>query len=242
MVSTDVEWREIAWAFSDESERSAVMLMEVVVLDPGAVAEARRASRSLLLPGQRRVHTTHESSRRPPGRHRRCGRLGVVSSVLDDQDPAPWPASTAVCIPSTTDTPPAPAPNPCCGPWTRCAGRPERTETGSGGSARCSACETAALTRTPLLLVRGARGVHFCRYCSNFAESHNQSAAEQEEAGIDLGEAGSGEPIEGLTVPVGYGYWLLSSKSLAYRPARMAASGVVDSTQLKARPTTLLSA
>lgn len=30
----------IVWALSDESERSGVMLMAVVVLDPGAVAEA----------------------------------------------------------------------------------------------------------------------------------------------------------------------------------------------------------
>jgi hypothetical protein len=43
----------IVWAFSDESERSAVMLMAVVVLDPGAVAEARRALCSLLLPRER---------------------------------------------------------------------------------------------------------------------------------------------------------------------------------------------
>ncbi|MHB1444818.1 MAG: hypothetical protein ACYCTI_00945 [Acidimicrobiales bacterium] len=112
------------WAFSDESERTGVMLIAVVVLDPGAVDAARRKLRGLLLPGQRRVHTTDESSRRqrvlldtvadidglsadilryrrPQGVDRLSGRhlllqaatgavvgSGVVSWVLDDQDPA----------------------------------------------------------------------------------------------------------------------------------------------------------
>jgi hypothetical protein len=52
------------WAFSDESERSGVMLLSVVVLDPGDVDAARRTFRALLLPGQRRVHTSDESARR----------------------------------------------------------------------------------------------------------------------------------------------------------------------------------
>jgi Flp pilus assembly protein TadD len=43
-------------AFSDESERSGVMLLAVVLLEPGEVDGARRNMRQLLLPGQRRVH------------------------------------------------------------------------------------------------------------------------------------------------------------------------------------------
>ena len=54
----------IVWAFSDESERAAVMLVGVVMVAPGDVHDARTTMRSLLLPGQRRVHTTDESPRR----------------------------------------------------------------------------------------------------------------------------------------------------------------------------------
>ena len=52
------------WAFTDESERSGVMLLALVILDPGEVEGARREFRGLLLPGQRRVHTAKESPRR----------------------------------------------------------------------------------------------------------------------------------------------------------------------------------
>jgi hypothetical protein len=52
------------WAFSDESERAATMLVAVVVLDPGDVDDARTVMRSLLLPGERQVHTAKESARR----------------------------------------------------------------------------------------------------------------------------------------------------------------------------------
>jgi len=52
------------WAFSDESERAAVMLLGVVLVSPGEVASARRSLRALLLPGQRQVHTAKESPRR----------------------------------------------------------------------------------------------------------------------------------------------------------------------------------
>jgi hypothetical protein len=40
------------------------MLLSVVTIDPGAVDDARRALRGLLLPGQRRVHTAKESAQR----------------------------------------------------------------------------------------------------------------------------------------------------------------------------------
>jgi hypothetical protein len=52
------------WAFSDESERAAVMLMSVVLVDPGEVNRARRQLRALLLGGQRRLHTSDESKAR----------------------------------------------------------------------------------------------------------------------------------------------------------------------------------
>jgi hypothetical protein len=52
------------WAFSDESERAAVMLMAVVTVAPGDVENARTTMRSLLLPGERRIHTSDESLRR----------------------------------------------------------------------------------------------------------------------------------------------------------------------------------
>jgi hypothetical protein len=52
------------WAFSDESERAGVMLIGVVLISPGDLAAARAQMAGLLLPGQRRVHTTDESDRR----------------------------------------------------------------------------------------------------------------------------------------------------------------------------------
>ena len=52
------------WAFSDESERAAVMLLAVVIVSPGDVEDARATMRSLLLPGERRIHTSDESVRR----------------------------------------------------------------------------------------------------------------------------------------------------------------------------------
>jgi len=52
------------WAFSDESERGATVLVAVVTIDPRRVDEARRALRSLLLPGQPRLHTAKESPQR----------------------------------------------------------------------------------------------------------------------------------------------------------------------------------
>ncbi len=52
------------WAFSDESERSGVMLFGVVLIRPADLPAARLLLSGLLLPGQRRVHTTNESARR----------------------------------------------------------------------------------------------------------------------------------------------------------------------------------
>ena len=52
------------WAFSDESERAAVMLMAVVTVPPAQVEVTRAKMRGLLLPGERQVHTAKESPRR----------------------------------------------------------------------------------------------------------------------------------------------------------------------------------
>jgi hypothetical protein len=52
------------WAFSDESERANTLIFSVVTGSPQAIREARAALRALLLPGQRRIHTSDESARR----------------------------------------------------------------------------------------------------------------------------------------------------------------------------------
>jgi hypothetical protein len=66
---------ERPWAFSDESERANTMLMAVVLISPGRAAAARTVMRSLLLPGQRRVHMAKEGARR------QRAVLDVVSSI-----------------------------------------------------------------------------------------------------------------------------------------------------------------
>jgi hypothetical protein len=82
------------WAFSDESERSGVMLFAVAVIDPGDVDSARRKLRALLLAGQRQVHTAKEAPRR-----RRV--LLVTVGAIDG-------LSTASTAPQSADTGPAP--------------------------------------------------------------------------------------------------------------------------------------
>ena len=52
------------WAFSDESERAQVMLLSVLFVPVGAIGSGRKALRRPLLPGQRQVHTSDESTRR----------------------------------------------------------------------------------------------------------------------------------------------------------------------------------
>lgn len=52
------------WAFSDESERAGTMLVAVVLVPTTAVDDARAALHSLLLAGERRLHTAKESPRR----------------------------------------------------------------------------------------------------------------------------------------------------------------------------------
>jgi hypothetical protein len=52
------------WAFSDESERADRLILAVVIASPGATRRIRTEMRRLLLPGQRRIHTSDESARR----------------------------------------------------------------------------------------------------------------------------------------------------------------------------------
>jgi hypothetical protein len=67
--------RSAAWAFSDESERGSTMLLGLLLVPVGEVHQARRALQALLLPGQRRIHTSDESARR------RRQLLDVVASL-----------------------------------------------------------------------------------------------------------------------------------------------------------------
>lgn len=52
------------WAFSDESERAAVMLIATVIVAPGDIDGARSAMRGLLVGSERRIHAANESHRR----------------------------------------------------------------------------------------------------------------------------------------------------------------------------------
>lgn len=52
------------WAYSDESERADLMLIGIVVVSAADVGAVRTQLRALCLAGQRRIHTTNESSRR----------------------------------------------------------------------------------------------------------------------------------------------------------------------------------
>lgn len=96
-----IEWRsdvaatvECLWAFSDESERAGVMLLAVVLLEPGEVDGARRSMRQPLLPGQRRVHTAKELPRRRRIVIDAVGRLdGLSATVLHYRRP---PGTTRV--------------------------------------------------------------------------------------------------------------------------------------------------
>ena len=70
------------WAFSDESERSGLMLFGVVLVGTGDLAAARAQMAGLLLPGQRRVHTTDESDRRRKAVLDTVARTKGVSAVV----------------------------------------------------------------------------------------------------------------------------------------------------------------
>ncbi len=77
------------WAFSDEGERAAVMLVAVVVVSPAEIGNARTSLRDLLLPGQRRVHTAKEPPRRRKAALDVVARIdGLSATVLRYRRPA----------------------------------------------------------------------------------------------------------------------------------------------------------
>lgn len=69
------------WAYSDESERGATLLFGLTVVPAHRVVEARRRLRSLLLPGQRRLHTAKESPSRTAGNSATARSDGCVRSL-----------------------------------------------------------------------------------------------------------------------------------------------------------------
>jgi hypothetical protein len=73
------------WAFSDESERANTLILSVVIGAPPAIHQARAELRALLLPGQRRIHTSDESARR------RRLVLDTIGRLVDVQ-------ATALCF------------------------------------------------------------------------------------------------------------------------------------------------
>jgi hypothetical protein len=69
------------WAFSDESERANTLIVSVVVGSPPAIRRARTELQALLLPGQRRIHTSDESARRRRLLLDTIGRLDDVQAT-----------------------------------------------------------------------------------------------------------------------------------------------------------------
>ncbi len=83
------------WAFSDESERGNLMLFGLMTVSTAEVVRARKELRTLLLPGQRRVHTAKES---PPRRRQLLdvvGGLDVEAIVFRLRRPARMHRTTA---------------------------------------------------------------------------------------------------------------------------------------------------
>jgi hypothetical protein len=69
------------WAFSDESERANTLIVSVVIGSPPAIRQTRAELRALLLPGQRRIHTSDESARRRRHVLDTIGRLDSVKTT-----------------------------------------------------------------------------------------------------------------------------------------------------------------
>lgn len=70
------------WAFSDESERSNLMVLGVVLIPPGAVDDGRARLRALLMAGERGLHTSDESQRRRRVLLDTVARTGELSAVV----------------------------------------------------------------------------------------------------------------------------------------------------------------
>jgi hypothetical protein len=69
------------WAFSDESERANTLIISVVIGSPLAIRNARGELHDLLLPGQRRIHTSDESARRRRLVLDTIGRLEAIDAT-----------------------------------------------------------------------------------------------------------------------------------------------------------------
>jgi hypothetical protein len=69
------------WAFSDESERANTLIISVVIGSPVAIRTARGELHDLLLPGQRRIHTSDESARRRRLVLDTIGRLDAIDAA-----------------------------------------------------------------------------------------------------------------------------------------------------------------
>jgi hypothetical protein len=69
------------WAFSDESERANTLIISVVIGSPVAIRTARGELHDLLLPGQRRIHTSDESARRRRLVLDTIGRLDAIDAT-----------------------------------------------------------------------------------------------------------------------------------------------------------------
>jgi hypothetical protein len=85
----------VNWAFSDESERGSLMLLGLMTVSTAEVVRARKELRTLLMPGQRRVHTAKES---PPRRRQLLdvvGGLNVEAVVFRLRRPARMHRNTA---------------------------------------------------------------------------------------------------------------------------------------------------
>jgi hypothetical protein len=78
----------VNWAFSDESERGNLMLFGLLTASTAEVVRARKELRTLLMPGQRRVHTAKESPRRRRLLLDAVGGLEVVAIVFRLRRPA----------------------------------------------------------------------------------------------------------------------------------------------------------
>ena len=76
------------WVFSDESERGSTMLLGLLFVPVGGVQDGRRALQALLLPGQRRIHTSDESARRRRQLLDVVGALDATGLVLTLRRPS----------------------------------------------------------------------------------------------------------------------------------------------------------
>jgi len=68
------------WVYVDETKRAGYVIAAVTVTDPGA---ARKITRALVLPGQRRIHMKHEQPRRRRAIVSALAAMPVAVTVYD---------------------------------------------------------------------------------------------------------------------------------------------------------------